>query len=97
MKKLAIAAIAVLSASALSAQPQLTADNIDEIIAAMTLEEKATLCVGGARASMVEGVTSGMIKEVPGAAGNTRPMRSTKKGRPLLFYERSSAAAATCL
>ena len=26
-----------------------------------------------------------------------RKKRSTKKGRPLLFYERSSAAAAACL
>lgn len=74
MKKIVISAIAVLSAAALYAQPQLTADNIDEVISAMTLEEKATLCVGGARASIVEGVTSGLIKEVPGAAGNTRPI-----------------------
>lgn len=74
MKKIVISAIAVLSAAALYAQPQLTTDNIDEVISAMTLEEKATLCVGGARASIVEGVTSGLIKEVPGAAGNTRPI-----------------------
>ena len=74
MKKIVISAIALLSVPALYAQPQLTTDNIDEVISAMTLEEKATLCVGGARASIVEGVTSGLIKEVPGAAGNTRPI-----------------------
>ena len=56
------------------AQPKLTSDNIDEVLKAMTLQEKATLLVGGARAAMVEGVTSGMIAQVPGAAGNTRPI-----------------------
>ena len=54
--------------------PQLRKDNIDEVLKAMTLEEKATLMVGGARAAMVNGVTSGTINEVPGAAGNTRPI-----------------------
>ncbi|MBQ5979778.1 MAG: glycoside hydrolase family 3 C-terminal domain-containing protein [Bacteroidales bacterium] len=56
------------------AQPKLASDNIDEILKAMTLQEKATLLVGGAKAAMVEGVTSGMIAQVPGAAGNTRPI-----------------------
>ena len=56
------------------AQPQLTKDNIDEVLKAMTLQEKATLLVGGARAAMVNGVTSGVAAEVPGAAGNTRPI-----------------------
>jgi beta-glucosidase len=56
------------------AQPQLREDNIDEVLKAMTLQEKATLLVGGARAAMVNGVTSGVAANVPGAAGNTRPI-----------------------
>ena len=38
------------------AQPRLDKDNIDEVIAAMTLEEKASLLVGGARPVMVNGI-----------------------------------------
>ncbi len=58
----------------LGAQPKLRQDNIDEILKAMTLQEKATLLVGGARAAIVNGVTSGTAAQVPGAAGNTRPI-----------------------
>ena len=54
------------------AQPQLRENNIEEVLKAMTLQEKATLLVGGARAAMVNGVTSGVSANVPGAAGNTR-------------------------
>ena len=72
MKKTLILASALLSVATLSAQPRLTKNNIDEVLKAMTLEEKATLCVGGARAAIVEGVTSGLVNEVPGAAGSTR-------------------------
>ena len=75
MKKVLLALGALLCASALFAQPKLSESNIDEVIKAMTLEEKATLLVGGARASMVEGVTSGQANgAVQGAAGNTRPI-----------------------
>ena len=74
MKKVfLLAAIALTTLSAL-AQPQLRKDNIDEVLKAMTLEEKATLLVGGARAATVNGVTSGVAHQVPGAAGNTRPV-----------------------
>jgi len=68
-----IAATGLLTLSAM-AQPQLRKDNIDEVLKAMTLEEKATLLVGGARAAIVNGVTSGTAHQVPGAAGNTRPI-----------------------
>ena len=74
MKKI-LTSIALLAiAIPVFAQPQLRSDNIDEVLKAMTLEEKASLSVGGARAAIVEGVTSGVINEVPGAAGNTRPV-----------------------
>ena len=68
-----IAATGLLTLSAL-AQPQLRSDNIDEVLKAMTLEEKATLLVGGARAVVVDGVPTGTAAKVPGAAGNTRPI-----------------------
>ena len=68
-----IAAIGLLTMSAL-AQPKLRTDNIDEVLKAMTLEEKATLLVGGARAVVVDGVPTGTAAKVPGAAGNTRPI-----------------------
>ena len=52
--------------------PQLKTDNIDEVLAAMTLEEKATLLVGGANNFFSEGATVGRAAEsVPGAAGTT--------------------------
>ena len=74
MKKSFIIASLLLTGVSALAQPQLRKDNIDEVLAAMTLEEKATLLVGGARAQIVNGVTSGVAAQVPGAAGNTRPI-----------------------
>ncbi|MBQ9659723.1 MAG: glycoside hydrolase family 3 C-terminal domain-containing protein [Bacteroidales bacterium] len=74
MKKYFLMAAAALMGVSALAQPQLRKDNIDEVLAAMTLQEKATLLVGGARAAVVNGVTSGVAAQVPGAAGNTRPI-----------------------
>ena len=74
MKRIFLIVAAGLMAFSAAAQPQLTKDNIDEVLKAMTLQEKATLLVGGARAQVVNGVTSGVAAQVPGAAGNTRPI-----------------------
>ena len=74
MKKYFLMAAAALMGVSALAQPQLRKDNIDEVLAAMTLQEKATLLVGDARAAVVNGVTSGVAAQVPGAAGNTRPI-----------------------
>ncbi len=74
MKRVLLTLTALCTLTGLLAQPKLTKDNIDEVLAAMTLQEKATLLVGGARAAIVNGVTSGVAAEVPGAAGNTRPI-----------------------
>ena len=57
----------------LSAQPRLREDNIDEILGALTLEEKATLLVGSGWGSMAAGaMTASDASLVPGAAGTTR-------------------------
>lgn len=68
----ALTAFASLPAAAQPA-PQLRADNIDAVIAAMTLEEKANLVVGdgmgGFSARPVIGSSSSIV---PGAAGTTR-------------------------
>lgn len=75
MKKLFLTAAAMLMASAGFAQLKLQADNIDEILKSMTLEEKATLCVGYSIAQATEelnGVLGQHADLVPGAAGATR-------------------------
>jgi len=54
------------------AQPQLRKDNIDEVLRAMTLEEKATLVVGSRRSmTQLDGITMSTSLIVPGAAGTT--------------------------
>ena len=73
MKKIIAIGAMLLGSVALFAQPQLTKDNIDEVIAAMTLEEKATLLVGSGWGSMTAGsMTASATALVPGAAGTTR-------------------------
>ena len=67
--------MALAAAVTASAQLKLTADNIDQIVREMTLEEKATLIVGAGWGSMNAGsVTASDTRLVPGAAGTTQPI-----------------------
>ena len=69
----AVALTALACTLTMNAQPKLTATNIDEVIAAMTLEEKAQLLVGGGNDSFTgSGAMLGhQQKLVAGAAGTT--------------------------
>ena len=68
-----MAAMAFLTTVTMTAQPKLKADNIDEVLQAMTLEEKAQLLVGGGNDGFVgSGAMLGHQKKlVAGAAGIT--------------------------
>ena len=73
MKKSLLLFAAASCALSAAAQPQLTKDNIDEVLAAMTLQEKATLLVGSGWGSMAAGsMTASNEVLVSGAAGTTR-------------------------
>ena len=76
MKTLKFVVLMTISSVALNASaqnaPQLRSDNIDEVMAAMTLEEKARILVGGANNFFSNGaVVGGAAETVPGAAGTT--------------------------
>ncbi|MCQ2269084.1 MAG: beta-glucosidase, partial [Bacteroidaceae bacterium] len=74
MKKFFLFASAMLMAVGASAQVKLTENNIDEVLKAMTLEEKADLCVGNGWGSMgFSAIPTGSDETlVPGAAGTTK-------------------------
>ncbi|NLZ18862.1 MAG: beta-glucosidase [Bacteroidales bacterium] len=69
---LILAAGALSGLPAVHAQPKLNADNIDDVLRAMSLDEKVTLCIGGGRAVTTGGVSTGITDLVQGAAGSTR-------------------------
>ena len=74
MNKITKAIAIILFPISMTAQnaPQLRVDNIDEVLAAMTLEEKAQLLVGGANNFFSGGaVVGGSAETVAGAAGTT--------------------------
>ena len=77
MKKTILSALSilVLSANTMTAQVKLQPDQIDQVLKAMTLEEKAMLVVGGNR-RIENQENNGMVgshsHQVPGAAGMTQ-------------------------
>ena len=74
MKKLfTTGALLLLTAATMTAQVKLRVDNIDEVLKAMTLEEKAQLLIGGGNDAFVgSGAMLGHQKKlVDGAAGTT--------------------------
>ena len=74
MKKLVLFIASTLALCTASAQ-KLSPNNVDEIVKAMTLEEKAELIVGAGWGSMTAGaMTASSEVLVPGAAGTTNPI-----------------------
>ena len=75
-KKLIVIAAATLAIGSAQAQtPKLSANNVDEVLKALTLEEKADLIVGAGWGSMTAGaMTASSEVLVPGAAGTTNPV-----------------------
>ena len=73
MKKILLTLGVALTTIPIMAQPKLSKDNIDQVLSAMTVREKATLLVGSGWGSMMAGaMTASDASLVPGAAGTTR-------------------------
>ena len=71
-----LASLPLMAAACKGGEPQLGVANIDKVIAAMTLEEKAHLCVGTGQVGATgdDPVVGATTKLVPGAAGTTYPI-----------------------
>ena len=77
MRKLITCCIATILAFSAVAQPQLTPKNIDKVIKAMTLEEKAHLVIGARyleKNKDMAGEVGYTGRIIPGAAGTTYPI-----------------------
>lgn len=72
MKKTILSLSLFMSITAMAQTPQLSKDNIEQVLQAMTLEEKATLLVGGEYDFWSTTAMAGnSSRTVPGAAGST--------------------------
>ena len=77
MRKFITCCVATILAFSAVAQPQLTPKNIDKVIKAMTLEEKAHIVVGGRHLEQnkdMAGEVGYTGRIIPGAAGVTYPI-----------------------
>lgn len=80
MKKLLLTAMITSCTLSAGAQLKLQPNNVDEILKAMTLEEKATLVVGTSHQGSTggnqgdNGIVGAHADAVPGAAGTTQPI-----------------------
>ena len=72
MKKTLLTLISLAGAFLASAQPRLQSNNIDEILKAMTPEEKVQLGVGAGKKTTRQGVPTGTIELIKDAAGMTK-------------------------
>lgn len=82
IKNIALACAAILAGTGAMAQPKLNADNIDEVIAAMTLHEKALLVVGTGSEGLSTTNLGSQARLVPGAAGTTQAIE--RLGIPMI-------------